>query len=94
MKNELQQIGKDIWMALRRWLVNWKDISEEIKVSSLKAVESLFSRYDREHIYALALFTSDDGASISMAANTEEGYQAHLAAEAEDEPNSPEDEIY
>ncbi|MCJ9730081.1 DUF4303 domain-containing protein [Bradyrhizobium sp. PRIMUS42] len=74
--------------------MNWKDISEEIEVSSLKAVESLFSRYDREHIYALALFTSDDGASISMAANTEEGYQAHLAAEAEDEPNSPEDEIY
>ncbi|KQV62407.1 hypothetical protein ASC70_17910 [Caulobacter sp. Root343] len=29
-----------------------------------------------------------------MAANTEEGYQIHLAAEAEDEPNSPEDEIY
>ena len=74
--------------------MNWKDISEEIEVCSLKAVESLLSRYDREHIYALALFTSDDGANISMAANTEEGYQAHLAAEAKDEPNSPEDEIY
>lgn len=74
--------------------MNWKDISEEIEASSLKAVESLLVRYDRETIYVLALFTSDDGASISMAANTEEGYRARLAAEAEDEPNSPEDEIY
>ena len=74
--------------------VDWKDISEEIKASTLKAAESLVSRYAHEHLYALALFTSDDGTSVSMAANTEEGYRAHLATEAEIEPHSPQDEIY
>jgi len=74
--------------------MNWKVISEELKASSLSATESLLSRDDRDDIYALALFTSDDGASVSMAANTEQGYQARLAAEAEDEPNSPDDEAY
>lgn len=74
--------------------MNWKDISEEIRVSSLRATESLQSRYDREGIYALALFTSEDGTIVSMAANTEQGYLARLAAEAEDEPNSPDDEVY
>lgn len=74
--------------------MDWKVISEEIKEASLRATESLLSRYDQETVYALALFTSDEGSNVSMAANTEEGYQAHLASEAEDEPNSPEDEIY
>lgn len=74
--------------------MSWKDISEEIERASLKAVDSLLSRYDRDRLYALALFTSDDGDNVAMAANTEEGYRAHLAAEAEVEPNSPQDEIY
>ena len=74
--------------------MNWKDISEDLQAASLAATRNLLSRYEGEHIYALALFTSDDDANVSMAANTEEGYRAHLAAEAEDEPNSPEDEIY
>jgi hypothetical protein len=74
--------------------VNWKDISEELQAAALVAVRDLLSKHQGEHIYALALFTSDDGASVAMVANTEEGYQAHLAAEAENEPNSPEDEIY
>lgn len=74
--------------------MNWKVIAEEIKVSSLAAVEGLLRLHGQEHIYSLALTTSDDGASISIAANTEEGYRAHLAAEAKNEPNSPEDEIY
>ncbi|CAN7570082.1 DUF4303 domain-containing protein [Caulobacter sp. LjRoot300] len=76
--------------------MSWKDISEELRSASLAAVKGLLSKHEREHIYALALFTSDDGANVALAANTEEGYQAHLTAEAEDEdePNSPEDEIY
>lgn len=80
--------------ALMRRPVNWNDICEEIKTSTLIATESLMSRYESAGIYALALFTSDDGASVSLAANTEEGYQAHLDAEAEDEPNSAQDKIY
>jgi hypothetical protein len=75
-------------------LVTWKDISEDLQTASLAAVRGLLSKHEGEHIYALALFTSDDGANVALAANTEEGYQAHLTAEAEDEPNSPEDEIY
>lgn len=74
--------------------MNWKDISEELQAASLVAVRDLLSKHEAENIYALALFTSDDGANVALAANTEEGYQAHLAAEAEDEPNSPEDEVY
>lgn len=74
--------------------MSWKDISEELQAASLAAVKDLLSKREGEHVYALALFTSDDGANVALAANTEEGYQAHLAAEAEDEPNSPEDEIY
>jgi hypothetical protein len=75
-------------------LANWKDVFEDLQAASLAAARNLLSVYEGEHIYALALFTSEDSANVSMAANTEEGYQAHLAAEAEDEPNSPEDEIY
>jgi hypothetical protein len=74
--------------------VSWKDISEELQAAALAAAKDLLSKHEREHVYALALFTSDDGANVALAANTEEGYQVHLAAEAEDEPNSPEDEIY
>lgn len=74
--------------------MSWKDISEEIQAAALAAARNILSRHEGEHLYALALFTSDDGANVAMAANTEEGYQIHLAAEAEDEPNSPEDEIY
>ncbi|WP_454719099.1 DUF4303 domain-containing protein [Caulobacter segnis] len=74
--------------------MNWKDISEEITTSTLDATRSLLRQFDRRGIYALALFTSDDGARVSMAANTEEGYLAHLEAEAQDEPNSPDDETY
>ena len=41
--------------------MSWKDISEELQTASLAAVGNLLSRHESEHIYALALFTSDDG---------------------------------
>jgi hypothetical protein len=74
--------------------MNWEYISEELRKASLLSVIDLLSRHESERVYALALFTPEDGGSVAMAANTEKGYQAHLYAEAGDEPNSLEDEIY
>ncbi len=74
--------------------MNWRKIEDRLGNAVRDAVGDLLSSCGDQHLCALALFTADDGMGVSMAANTEEGYQTHLAAEAEDEPNTPEDEAY
>jgi hypothetical protein len=74
--------------------LSWTHITSELQAVTLAAVRKLLSAHESEHIYALALYTDEDGSSVVMAANTEEACRAHLASQAKDEPNTPEDEIY
>lgn len=75
-------------------MMEWDAIANDIKNASVEAINQLLEATKGEKLYAIALYTADDGMSIAMAANTEEFYRAHLAEEAADEPNSPEDEAY
>jgi hypothetical protein len=82
-------------MAARRGALSWKLVTDALQAASLAAVTKLLAALDGQRLYALALYTSEGGMSVAMAANTEEAYQAYMAAAAEeDQRNTPEDQAY
>lgn len=58
--------------------MSWTKIIDELEGASITAVNRLLAAHDGEHVYALALYTDDGGMSMSLAANTEQSYDAQL----------------
>jgi hypothetical protein len=74
--------------------MDWDTIRESIQVAVLATFDELIVSVGDERLYVICLQTADDGISIGAGANTEEGYSAKCASEAELEDMTPEYRSY
>ena len=74
--------------------MDWDAKVEELRTATILAVDALTSLREGQRLYAICLQTADDGMSVGLCANTEEGYAEKRASEAEIEDMTPEYSAY
>jgi hypothetical protein len=74
--------------------MDWDTIRESIHAAVLATFDELIVSAGDERLYVICLQTAEDGISVGAGANTEEGYSARCAFEAELEDMTPEYRSY
>jgi len=74
--------------------VDWNAKVEKLRTATIATADALRSLLEGQRLYAICLQTADDGMSVGLCANTEEGYAEKRASEAEIEDMTPEYSAY
>jgi hypothetical protein len=74
--------------------MDWDTIRESIQAALLATFDELILSVGDERLYVICLQTAEDAISIGAGANTEEGYSAKCASEADLENMTPEYRSY
>lgn len=74
--------------------MDWNTRAETLGAATIAAVDALAPRLETQRLYAICLQTAEDGMSVGLCANTEEGYVAKRASEAELEDMTPDYAAY
>ncbi len=74
--------------------MDWTVLTRQLGAATVAAVDRLSAALAEERLYAVCLQTADDGMSVGFCANTEEGYTAKRASEAQIEAMSPDYAAY
>ena len=74
--------------------MDWNAKAEKLRAATIATVDALTSLLEGQRLYAICLQTADDGMSVGLCANTEEGYAEKRASEAEIEDMPPEYSAY
>ncbi|MCJ9701845.1 DUF4303 domain-containing protein [Bradyrhizobium sp. SHOUNA76] len=74
--------------------MDWHAKVEKLRTATIATVDALTSLLKGQRLYAICLQTADDGMSVGLCANTEEGYAEKRASEAEIEDMTPQYSAY
>lgn len=74
--------------------MDWSAEVEKLRIATIAAVDALVPLLKGQSLYAICLQTADDGMSVGLCANTEEGYAEKCSSEAEIEDMTPEYSAY
>lgn len=74
--------------------MDWDAELEKLRAATIITVDTLTPLLDGQRLYAICLQTANDGMSVGLCANTEEGYAEKRASEAEIEEITPEYSAY
>ncbi|MHC4047055.1 DUF4303 domain-containing protein [Bradyrhizobium sp. 23AC] len=74
--------------------MDWNAKVEKLRAATIATVDALTSLLKGQRLYAICLQTADDGMSVGLCANTEEGYAEKRASETEIEDMTPEYSAY